>query len=93
MFGMAGGTAGQYVVGPLIGTGLAWNRFWIGMGVAGILLAVPLFLLLPREAARTLEKNWVKDAVTAMGAVFRNPQSILCGLISGLLSFRQPSST
>jgi len=85
MFGMGGGAAGQYVVGPLIGAGLAWNRFWIGMGVAGILLGILLFMLLPGKVARPEEKNWVKNAVTAMGAVFRNPQSILCGLISGLL--------
>ncbi len=25
MFGMAGGSAGQFVVGPLIGAGVAWN--------------------------------------------------------------------
>ena len=36
MFGMAGGSAGQFVVGPMIGGGLAWNRFWIGMGIAGL---------------------------------------------------------
>src|SRR5436190_1907520 len=49
MFGMAGGSAGQFVVGPLIGGGLAWNRFWIGMGIAGLSIAVILFLLLPKE--------------------------------------------
>src|SRR5262250_1096420 len=32
MFGMAGGSAGQFIVGPLIGGGLSWNKFWIGMG-------------------------------------------------------------
>jgi len=26
MFGMAGGSAGQFVVGPMIGSGLAWRR-------------------------------------------------------------------
>src|SRR5499426_3607219 len=33
MFGMAGGSAGQFVVGPLINNGLTWSNFWIGMGV------------------------------------------------------------
>src|ERR1043165_3536022 len=28
MFGMAGGSAGQFVVGPLIAAGLVWSRFW-----------------------------------------------------------------
>src|SRR5215471_14769254 len=31
MFGMAGGAAGQFVVGPMIAGGLAWSRFWTGM--------------------------------------------------------------
>ena len=31
MFGMAGGSAGQIVVGPLIASGLSWNQFWIAM--------------------------------------------------------------
>src|SRR6201990_508397 len=42
MFGMAGGSAGQFVVGPMIGGGLAWNRFWIGMGIAGLGLGLLL---------------------------------------------------
>src|SRR6185369_2441746 len=33
MFGMAGGSAGQFVVGPMIASGISWNTFWIGMGV------------------------------------------------------------
>jgi MFS family permease len=84
MFGMAGGSAGQFVVGPLIGGGLAWNRFWTGMGILGLLLAVTLFVLLPRRAPAAAHDNWVSSTVSAMGAVFRNPQSILCGLIAGL---------
>ena len=32
MFGMAGGSAGQFAVGPMIGAGIAWDRFWIGHG-------------------------------------------------------------
>src|SRR5262249_20969855 len=34
MFGMAGGSAGQFVVGPMIGSGLNWKTFWIAMGAA-----------------------------------------------------------
>ncbi|HEY5908357.1 MAG TPA: MFS transporter, partial [Vicinamibacteria bacterium] len=33
MFGMAGGSAGQFVVGPVIASGVPWSRFWIFMGV------------------------------------------------------------
>jgi len=85
MFGMAGGSAGQFVVGPLIGGGLVWNTFWTGMGVAGVLLGVLLFVLLPRQETTSSEDNWLGTAARAVGAVFRNPQSILCGLIAGLL--------
>ena len=30
MFGMAGGAAGQFAVGPMMGAGLRWDWFWIG---------------------------------------------------------------
>src|SRR5262249_2604129 len=36
MFGMAGGAAGQFAVGPMIDYGLSWNHFWIGMGIVGL---------------------------------------------------------
>jgi len=85
MFGMAGGSAGQFVVGPMIGAGVPWNGFWAVMGVAGLALAVVLFLMLPRQAK--VEKNaaWLGEAAGALALVFRNPQSILCGVIAGLM--------
>jgi MFS family permease len=85
MFGMAGGSAGQFVVGPMIAAGVSWRAFWVGMGVAGLVISVALFYLLPPPAARAGEKAWLRSALSALGLVFRNPQSILCGLISGLL--------
>ncbi len=85
MFGMAGGSAGQFAVGPMIAAGVAWSAFWAGMGVAGLAVAVLLFLLLPREAEAAGASDWLAGAGRAMKTVFSNPQSILCGLISGLL--------
>ena len=85
MFGMAGGSAGQFVVGPMIGRGLGWNEFWIGMGVGGLLIAVLLLLLLPKDAKESGSGSWLKSTLAAFATVFKNPQSILCGLISGLL--------
>ena len=35
MFGMAGGFAGQFAVGPMISGGFPWRNFWIIMGIAG----------------------------------------------------------
>jgi MFS family permease len=85
MFGMAGGSAGQFVVGPLIAGGLPWNRFWSVMGVAGLVIAALLFVLLPPSRTAPAGGDWVRGAGRALGLVFRNPQSILCGVISGLL--------
>jgi MFS family permease len=85
MFGMAGGSAGQFVVGPMIGGGVPWSHFWAGMGIGGLGISALLFVLIPKEAPRQRNPAWVKEAFGALGLVFRNPQSILCGVISGLL--------
>src|SRR3954462_1075679 len=52
MFGMGGGSAGQFAVGPLIAHGLSWNVFWAAMGVGGLLIGVILFVLLPKDQPR-----------------------------------------
>src|SRR6476469_5337349 len=49
MFGMAGGSAGQFVVGPMIASGVSWTAFWTGMGVAGLAMAGVLYILLPKQ--------------------------------------------
>jgi MFS family permease len=84
MFGMAGGSAGQFVVGPLIAAGMPWSAFWIGMGVAGLGISALLALLLPRPAASSEDQS-PRAAARAFAIVFRNPQSILCGIIAGLI--------
>jgi MFS family permease len=84
MFGMAGGSAGQSVVGPMIAGGLAWNHFWVGMGIAGLAISVLLVVCLPQHE-QAAEGSWLKSAFEAFAAVFKNPQSILCGMIAGLL--------
>jgi MFS family permease len=85
MFGMAGGAAGQFVVGPAIAAGMPWNRFWIGMGILGFAISALLAVMLPRRAPARSDENWLASAGAALRTDFRNPQSILCGLISGLL--------
>jgi MFS family permease len=85
MFGMAGGSAGQVLVGPAIAAGLQWNMFWIAMGVIGLVISVLLVILLPKPAAKERRDDWFKTAATSMRVVFLNPQSILCGMIAGLL--------
>jgi MFS family permease len=85
MFGMAGGSAGQFAVGPMIGAGIAWDRFWIGMGVIGLLMGALLFALLPKERRTELPSSGLRGTIDAFYTVFKNPQSILCGVIAGLL--------
>jgi MFS family permease len=85
MFGMAGGSAGQFVVGPMISAGVPWNAFWGGMGVLGLAISVLLYVLLPDSASSRANDNWIGEAASAFGTVFRNPQSLLCGMIAGLL--------
>ena len=85
MFGMAGGAAGQFAVGPMIGAGLPWNYFWIGMGVIGLIIGVILFFLIPSERAAEQTAGGWKVVANAFATVFKNPQSILCGLIAGLM--------
>jgi MFS family permease len=85
MFGMAGGAAGQFVVGPLIESGVQWNVFWSAMGVGGLVIGALLYMLIPSEAPAKVADSWVKSAVAGFKTVFSNPQSILCGVIAGLL--------
>src|SRR5678815_244492 len=84
MFGMAGGSAGQFVVGPMIGRGVAWNHFWIGMGALALLIAVALYLLIPSQSSPS-SGGGLRTITRAFATVFKNPQSILCGLIAGLM--------
>jgi MFS family permease len=87
MFGMAGGSAGQFLVGPMIKNGLPWNQFWIYTGIVGLVISATLLLLLPRETSPKPggTPGGLATLLTSLGRVFRNPQSIICGLISGLL--------
>jgi len=85
MFGMAGGSAGQFVVGPMIASGVPWRGFWIGMGLAGLAISALLYFMLPAPQQPPQRADWLRGAARALGVVFRNPQSILCGMIAGLL--------
>ena len=89
MFGMAGGSAGQFLVGPMIARGVPWQAFWIAMGVIGLALSVVLYALLPAKATEprpNAERRTPNTGVLhSFATVFRNPQSIVCGMIAGLL--------
>jgi MFS family permease len=87
MFGMAGGSAGQFLVGPIVKSGVLWDRFWIYAGCLGLVISGVLFVLLPKETSKAATSGAGAFAalLRSLGKVFRNPQSLLCGFISGLL--------
>jgi len=86
MFGMGGGAAGQFLVGPIIKGGLPWGQFWIYAGLVGLAISAAMFAFLPKEERKPgADAGGLKGLVGPLGKVFANPQSILCGLISGLL--------
>jgi MFS family permease len=82
--GMLGGSAGEFVVGPLMQTGVNWQAVWVFIGIAALAVSVGLLLITPK---------WTRPPVTGprqsvfapYSIVLRNPQSYYCGLVSGLL--------
>lgn len=85
MFGMAGGSAGQFLVGPIIKGGLPWGQFWVYSGVVGLAIAACLLLFLPSEPRVPSAGGGLGGVLRSLKTVFVNPQSLLCGFISGLL--------
>jgi MFS family permease len=85
-FGMLGGSAGQFVVAPLIHGVVAWPQFWIYGGIVTAALAVAMFFATPAgHAERTATQASIWSMFTPYKAVLRNPQSYLCGITAGLL--------
>lgn len=87
MFGMAGGSVGQFCVGPLIKQGLPWGQFWIYAGILGLVISGCLLAFLPKEERKSAAAGagGLASLLVPLRQVFLNPQSILCGLVSGLL--------
>lgn len=83
--GMLGGTAGQFVVGPWIKEGMNINTFWLWSGIMTIITAIVLFFVIPRETKENDQEEKALGLLEPYKIVFRNPQSWLCGIISGLL--------
>lgn len=83
-FGMLGGSMGQIAVGPLIHGVLTVSMFWIALGIAVLIVAVVLFAMTPKEQ---IVRSPVAHGnfLAPYKVVFSNPQSYLCGLVSGLL--------
>jgi MFS family permease len=85
-FGMLGGSAGQFAVGPMIHGLISWQQFWIFSGIA--LLAVAAVVLIatpPGHDARPAGGGSLLSMFKPYKIVLSNPQSWLCGLSAGLL--------
>jgi MFS family permease len=86
-FGMLGGSAGQFVVGPWMENGMDQKYFWIGSGLLTVFVAVALFIAIPKNqpVPELKENKRKKGFLEPYKIVFSNSQSWLCGVISGLL--------
>jgi MFS family permease len=85
--GMLGGSAGQFLVGPLMQISVPWNAVWLVFGCVGLGLAVILVSVTPADHHQDLASVSGPDLgiVRPYKIVLANPQSYLCGLIAGLL--------
>lgn len=85
--GMLGGSAGQFVVGPLIEKGMHNMIFWLWIGVFTIIVAFGLWFVTPSNKKEKKEESSQKKQglLSPYKIVFSNPQSWLCGIVSGLL--------
>ncbi|WP_284943557.1 MFS transporter [Acidisoma cladoniae] len=87
MFGMLGGSAGQFAVGPMIHDLITWQQFWLIAGVALLVVAVIVLVTTPSgRDARPVSggESWL-SMFKPYQTVLSNPQSYLCGFTAGLL--------
>jgi MFS family permease len=83
--GMLGGSAGQFLIGPFIHNGLSVGTFWVGIGIACGLIALILYFTIPAEDKTVEHQSGLVNIINPYKIVFRNLQSYLSGLLSGLL--------
>lgn len=83
--GMLGGSAGQFVVAPLVHGPINWQQFWIYAGVVTVVIAIAMLIVTPRQDASEHSKTSIWHMFAPYKTVLTNPQSYLCGLCAGLL--------
>lgn len=83
--GMLGGSAGQFVTGPLISAGFPVSSFWIVIGIASVVIAVLLYLTTPKETVQLHLQGRRVSILAPYRIVFTNVQSYLSGVLSGFL--------
>ena len=83
--GMAGGFAGTFALGPMLQRGMSWQSVWWFLGLGGLLIGVLLFIFTPAVDTPVATGSLMQELMAPYRIVFKNPQSYICGLISGLL--------
>ena len=85
--GMLGGASGQFLVGPWIESGMNIDTFWLWSGIFTIITAFALYFVTPKGSVEQSATETTKKLgyFETYKIVFKNPQSWLCGIISGLL--------
>jgi MFS family permease len=83
--GMLGGSAGQFVVGPMIHNGLSVGVYWVAIGIASITVCLLIWFITPKEEKTALHESAVLSVLLPYKIVFTNVESYLSGIISGLL--------
>jgi MFS family permease len=84
--GMLGGSAGQFVIGPVIERGVGVHTVWIGFGIVILVVAVLLYIVTPKEQfGPHTQDGGLASILKPYKIVFSNPQSYLCGVVAGLL--------
>ena len=68
--GMLGGAAGQFVVGPLLEHGVAWQTVWHSLGVASLVIGVLLFAITPHETRpQGANSGWASVLAPLLGRI------------------------
>jgi MFS family permease len=83
--GMLGGSIGQIAVGPLVKGIITVPVFWYVSGLLVFVVALLLVWITPKEQRVGAAASSVADLLKPYKVVFSNPQSYLCGVVSGLL--------
>ena len=92
MFGMAGAAFGSkpvhMAIDPAGSFHISWQYVWVGFGVAGFVLAVITFFVMPREKGDSPSHHGalsLSALIKPFKVVLGNLQSWLAGIVGGLL--------
>lgn len=84
-FGMLGGSAGQFAVGPLIHGPIDWQQAWFYSGVGLVAIGIVILLATPNGTTEPSGRASIWTMLRPYRVVLSNPQSWFCGLCAGLL--------